>query len=96
MSRAAPNNVEHIRPLSRNLRRTEMKPRRGLRREEAALYIGISPTKFDELVEDGRMPRPKGIDKAKVWDIHLLDAAFDALDEGQGEGKNDPWSKVSL
>lgn len=33
-------------------------PRRGLRREEAARYVGISPTKFDELVTDGRMPEP--------------------------------------
>jgi excisionase family DNA binding protein len=54
-------------------------PRRGLSRDEAAMYIGISPSKFDELVEDGRMPAPVKIDGRKVWDIRQLDLAFDAL-----------------
>ena len=54
-------------------------PRRGLSREEAAMYIGISPSKFDELVADGRMPRPVKIDNRKLWDIRHLDLAFDAL-----------------
>jgi hypothetical protein len=54
-------------------------PRRGLSREEAAMYIGISPNKFDELVTDGRMPGPVKIDSRKVWDIRFLDLAFDAL-----------------
>jgi predicted DNA-binding transcriptional regulator AlpA len=44
-------------------------PRRGLSREEAAMYIGISPSKFDELVGDGRMPAPVKIDGRKVWDL---------------------------
>jgi len=43
------------------------------------MYIGISPNKFDEMVEDGRMPRAIGIDRRKVWDIRKLDVAFDAL-----------------
>ncbi len=30
---------------------------RGLRREAAANWIGFSPTKFDELVKAGLMPR---------------------------------------
>jgi predicted DNA-binding transcriptional regulator AlpA len=54
-------------------------PRRGLSRVEAAMYIGISPSKFDALVADGRMPGPVKIDARKVWDIRLLDMAFDAL-----------------
>jgi hypothetical protein len=54
-------------------------PRRGLSRLEAALYVGVSPSKFDELVADGRMPLPLKIDARKVWDIRLLDVAFDAL-----------------
>jgi predicted DNA-binding transcriptional regulator AlpA len=54
-------------------------PRRGLSREEAAMYIGISPNKFHELVADGRMPPPVKIDSRKVWDIRHLDLAFDAL-----------------
>ena len=31
----------------------QLAPRRGLRREEAARYVGISPSKFDELVKAG-------------------------------------------
>jgi hypothetical protein len=43
------------------------------------MYIGISPSKFDELVADGRMPGPVRVDSRKVWDIRQLDLAFDAL-----------------
>lgn len=52
---------------------------RGLSRVEAAHYIGISPTKFDELVADGRMPGPKLIDRRLLWDRVGLDAAFAEL-----------------
>jgi predicted DNA-binding transcriptional regulator AlpA len=54
-------------------------PRRGLSRDEAAMYIGISPSKFDELVADGTMPGPVHIGSRKLWDIRRLDLAFDAL-----------------
>ena len=43
------------------------------------MYIGVSASKFDEMVEDGRMPSPVRIDNRKVWDIRSLDLAFDAL-----------------
>jgi predicted DNA-binding transcriptional regulator AlpA len=77
---------------SRELRRLTQ-PRRGLRRHEAAAYIGISPTKFDELVDDGRMPRPKRIDGAVVWDQRALDFAFDALpDDGDANAWDGPVS----
>lgn len=59
--------------LPRNL------PPRGLSRAAAAAYVGVGVTKFDEMVEDGRMPTPKCIDSRKVWDIRALDQAFDAL-----------------
>lgn len=73
--------------VSRDLRAVTQ-PRRGLRRTEAAIYIGISPTKFDQMVADGRMPKPKRIDGATVWDRHQLDLAFEGLpDEGGGEAK---------
>jgi hypothetical protein len=51
-------------------------PRRGLSRDEAAMYIGVSAGKFDA---DGRMPGPVKIDSRKVWDVRSLDLAFDAL-----------------
>jgi integrase len=48
-------------------------PRRGLSRTEAAMYLGISPSKFDELVDDGRMPRPRMIDCRKVGLSSLIE-----------------------
>lgn len=43
-------------------------PRRNLSREEAATYVGIGATKFDELVKDGRMPKPFKIDGRVLWE----------------------------
>ncbi len=68
-------------------------PPRGLSRVEGAAYIGVSPSKFDELVKDGRMPRPKRIDGRTVWDRKQLDAAFEALPD---EGDRNPWSEVAV
>ncbi len=53
--------------------------KRGYSRLEAAAYVGVSPSKFDQLVSDGRMPKAKQIDKRKVWDIRELDPAFEEL-----------------
>lgn len=54
-------------------------PPRGLSREEASRYIGVSPTKFDQLVADRRMPKPKRLDGRVLWDRIALDAAFSDL-----------------
>jgi hypothetical protein len=54
-------------------------PRRGLSRDEAAMYVGVSVSKFDELVRLKRMPGARLIDARKVWDVRALDVAFDAL-----------------
>jgi excisionase family DNA binding protein len=32
---------------------------RGMSRDEAARYVGVGATKFDEMVKDRRMPRPQ-------------------------------------
>ena len=71
--------LSEIRPL----------PRRGLSRDEVAMYIGISAAKFDEMVADGRMPAPIKIDARKVWDIRSLDRAFDDL-----SNKTNSWDGV--
>jgi predicted DNA-binding transcriptional regulator AlpA len=72
--------------------RTRTQPRRGLRREEAAIYVGISPRKFDQMVMDGRMPKPKHIDGARVWDLGLLDMHFSGLpEEGSPAAARDEW-----
>ena len=67
-------------------------PRRGLSRDEAAMYIGISPSKFDQLVEDRRMPAPVKIDGRKIWDIRHLDLAFDAL--SREDSASNSWDGV--
>jgi predicted DNA-binding transcriptional regulator AlpA len=59
--------------------------RRGLRRSEAAAYVGVGETKFDELVADGRMPKPFRIDACVLWDIKKLDLAIDALSDNREE-----------
>jgi predicted DNA-binding transcriptional regulator AlpA len=61
---------------------------RGLSRVQAAGYIGVSPTLFDEMVRDGRMPKPKRINARVVWDKNRLDEAFDALPD---DGAGNPW-----
>lgn len=53
--------------------------RRGLSEAEAALYVGLGITKFRSLVDEGRMPRPRIIDRRRIWDVDDLDAAFKAL-----------------
>jgi predicted DNA-binding transcriptional regulator AlpA len=68
-------------------------PRRGLSREESAMYIGVSAGKFDEMVKDGRMPGPRRIDARRVWDIRALDLAFDDLPFESAAAGNS-WSDV--
>ena len=68
---------------------------RGLSRVQAAAYVGVSPSLFDEMVKDGRMPRPTRINARTVWDRMKLDEAFAALSDAGEEG-DDPWSKVAL
>jgi predicted DNA-binding transcriptional regulator AlpA len=52
-----------------------------MRRETAAWYVGVGTTKFDEMVSDGRMPKPKKIDGRVVWDRLQIEAAFTDLPE---------------
>ena len=73
-------------------------PRRGLNRTEAADYIGISVSKFDQLVAGGLMPPPKSIDRRNVWDLWALDAAFEALPDqaAPNSGVNEWDRKLGL
>lgn len=77
---------------ARSIRHDALPPptRRGLHREESAAYVGISPTKFDAMVGDGRMPKPKQIDGRRVWDVRALDRAFDQLPGGD-ESTHNPF-----
>jgi|KBSSwiStaDraftv2_1062776.scaffolds.fasta_scaffold7182140_1 hypothetical protein len=53
---------------------------RGLSRDQSAAYVGVGVTKFNEMVEDGRMPPPKHVDGRVIWDRYLLDQSFEQLD----------------
>jgi predicted DNA-binding transcriptional regulator AlpA len=66
--------------------------RLGLSRAQAAEYIGIGVSLFDEMVADGRMPKPKLINSRKVWPRQRLDEAFAELpDAGQDSDTTSPW-----
>lgn len=54
-------------------------PPRLVRRIEAASYLGIGATLFDQLVKEGKAPAPKMLESVKLWDIKQLDALVDDL-----------------
>lgn len=70
-------------------------PPRGLCRETAAAYIGVSVGTFDQMVADGRMPAPKRINARKVWDRTTLDLAFSALPDDPTAGGENPWDHAA-
>jgi predicted DNA-binding transcriptional regulator AlpA len=72
--------------------RVHRTPPRGLRKIDAAAYIGISPTQLDTWIKRGIMPAPKRIGGVVIWCRFELDAAFDAFsDQGQSEDCGD-WN----
>jgi excisionase family DNA binding protein len=58
----------------------QMQPR-GLSADEAARYVGVGRTKFEEMVRTGTMPRGRRIDGRVVYDRYALDLAFNDLPE---------------
>jgi excisionase family DNA binding protein len=54
--------LSHVRPI----------PRRGLSHDEAAMYVGVSVGKFDDMISDGRMPAPRRIDGRNMKRRSLL------------------------
>lgn len=68
----------------------QLPTRRGLNRVESACYIGVGASKFDTMVLDGRMPKPKQIDGRRVWDVRALDMKFESLPGGD-ESERNAW-----
>lgn len=60
----------------------------GLPRQVAAVYVGVSLTKFDEMVAAGLMPSPKRIGGLVLWFRPDLDLAFANL---PNDGDRNPW-----
>jgi predicted DNA-binding transcriptional regulator AlpA len=65
--------VERASPLPPNL------PPRCLRRTEAAAYIGVSPSLFDQMIYKGVMPKPLRFGERVFWDRHAIDRAVDEM-----------------
>jgi predicted DNA-binding transcriptional regulator AlpA len=65
-------------------------------REAAASYVCVSPNTFDEMVRDGRMPRPKRLGPHRIaWDVRALDAAVDRLPtEGDNGTVDGTWEDI--
>jgi predicted DNA-binding transcriptional regulator AlpA len=61
---------------------------RGLCREVAAEYIGVSASSFDLGVKEGTLPRPRKFRGRVIWDRRELDAAFDEL---PSQDEKNPW-----
>jgi predicted DNA-binding transcriptional regulator AlpA len=79
--------------MMKPLKHRRLEPR-GLSREEAADYVGVSPSLFDEMVKDGRMPQPlRRTNSRRVWDKHQLDEAIDKL--RRDEDINNPWDDAA-
>jgi excisionase family DNA binding protein len=68
---------------------------RGLRRERAAAYLGVSAGTFDDMVRQGQLPRPRllGGGRIRVWDRADLDAAIEAAPV-DGEFVASGWEDV--
>jgi hypothetical protein len=76
---------------SRRLSPIWLSIRRGLSRIEAATYLGISPSKFDELRKANRIAPAKVLDGRLIFTTERLDEFLDALpDENQTD--KDDWT----
>jgi excisionase family DNA binding protein len=53
---------------------------RGLSTDEAARYVGVGRTMFEELVARRKMPRPKRVGSRAIYDRFEVDAYFSDLD----------------
>ena len=59
---------------------------RGLTRAQAAAYVGVGATLFDQLVAARLMPAAKRVRRRRIWDRLALDRAFAALPNEDGSG----------
>jgi hypothetical protein len=71
--------------------RSAVLPRRGLSREEAAIYLGVGAGMFDELRATGVVSPPRLIKSRKLWDIRDLDMAFDNLPREDEPDRAESW-----
>lgn len=75
---------------------TQLEPR-GLARAEAAGYVGIGTTLFDQLIHKGKMPQGIRLEGRVLWDRRALDRAMDELFDTPAAfpANDDKWGKVA-
>lgn len=68
-----------------------------VKRDVAAAYLSVSPTTYDVMVKDGRMPRPKLLgDRRKAWDLNEIDLMIERLPIELGESEVDEtWDDIN-
>jgi predicted DNA-binding transcriptional regulator AlpA len=68
----------------------------GLRREDAAMHCGISPSYFDKMVEARNLPAPRLIGPSiKIWMRQELDSALFSLPTlGEAAELNNPCDRL--
>lgn len=64
---------------------------RGLSREEAASYVGLGTSFFDQLIAEGKLPKPIRLGKRTIWDLRDLDAAFDSFKDSMPDLEPNEW-----
>jgi excisionase family DNA binding protein len=62
---------------------------------QAAAHLGISRSKFDELVKDGRMPQPRRVDGRRLWDRREVEECFEMLPRA-GAPETEPWGQMEV
>ena len=78
-------------PFSTTPKRDPAYGPRGRSRLEAATYLGISPSKFDELRKANRIAPPKVLDGRLIFTVERLDEFLDGLPE-ENQTNNDDWT----
>lgn len=62
-------------------------------RAAAAAYVSVAPGTFDEMVTNGRMPRPLVLGgRRKAWDVRKLDVAVDQLPTDGADAEDNSWN----
>lgn len=68
---------------------------RGLSADEAARYIGVGRTMFEELVASRKMPRPKRIGSRVIYDRFEVDACFSDIESAPANRIDELLSRAS-
>jgi predicted DNA-binding transcriptional regulator AlpA len=75
---------------SRHLALPPNLPPRLINREAAAAYVSLSPGSFDQMMEEGKMPKPKQLTaRRSAWDVRELDVYVDNLPQVGDAGADD-------